>query len=165
MIKDIRRRHRLVPSLSTGASLLFTSAVAAACLFTCAPPGWASDAPRQAYDIDVGCAAAAAAAKTAVSGPADEGHRVEADQLARLTLVSAEAAGQRLGLQAAVVHQAVDDDRESLLRYAQQPDPAKAASERAELGRTLIRCALLHAIEKTSQASDGEPTVESHPHR
>ena len=139
---------------STRAATAIACALAAGRLLLCAPAAYASETPQGTYEIDVTCAAAAAAAQTEAADTADEDQRAKGAQIAQWTLVTAEAAGQRLGLQEAAVHQAVDDARHNIQGHLRQPNPAKAASERTKLGRTVIRCALLHAIEKSRGVGD-----------
>ena len=78
----------------TRAAPAVACALAAVQLLMCALPAYASDTPQGSYEIDVACAAAAAAAQIETAATTDADQRAKAAQLAQLTLITAEMAGQ-----------------------------------------------------------------------
>ncbi len=105
----------------------------------------AADSPRETYHLDLTCASVAAAANADTQSQASPADRRKGAELAAQTLAIAQTSGSKLGLAPPRVERSVANGRDSLLGGLRQSDHAKAEAARQELGRTMIRCAVLHA--------------------
>jgi hypothetical protein len=106
----------------------------------------AADSPQETYHLDLTCASVAAAANADTQGQPSPADRRKGADLAAQTLAIAQTSGGKLGLTPPRIDRAVAENRDRLLGGLRQPDHAKAEAARKDLGQTLIRCALLHAI-------------------
>lgn len=110
------------------------------------------ETPEHAHELRVTCAGAAAAAveRTDLTHASSEKDRADAQTTMRETRDEALASGDRIGRSVAQVGEEIDRSRDGLLRrfsdVANRPDAL--AKEQVDLGRVLINCALVEAIER-----------------
>ena len=130
------RTHRFLSVFAGLTALSVTGAAAAAVT------------PQESYQLDLTCASVAAAASVYTKSQGSPSDQSRSVALADQTLAIAKTSGGQLGVAPDRVETKVTSGRDKLLVGLRQPDPDKARAERTDLGQTLVRCALLHAVTK-----------------
>ena len=118
----------------------------------------AADTPKDAYDIDVACAAIAAASAVTpnVRRPAstDAAHD-PADALMTLYDRRAHESGPRAGVAPAKVTQDIDALRDNIDARMKANNPSRAQTETADTAAMLNRCAALPVFETEDRLTHG----------